>query len=305
MHAWQQVLGLSPAWCVAGLIGMLPIVAVLLYRMSRNSARTKTSQECAVSAKAGPNEQEVLRLNSELEQRVKDRTVQLEAANRELEAFAYSVSHDLRAPLRSIRGFSEVVLERYSAQLDPQGRELLSRVCQSSRHMDRLIDDLLKFSRLSRAELHRDKIDLSALAESIISELRKAEPEREVEIQIAGGQRASGDEQLLRVVMDSLLRNAWKFMQKQAKPKIEFGVKDQAERVFFVRDNGTGFDMRHASKLFGVFQRLHTAAEFPGNGVGLAIVLRIISRHGGRVWAEAVAGQGAAFFFTLPEDAAS
>ncbi|HWQ90972.1 MAG TPA: MASE1 domain-containing protein, partial [Clostridia bacterium] len=230
-------------------------------------------------------EQEVLRLNAELERRVVDRTAQLEATNKELEAFAYSVSHDLRAPLRSIRGFSEVLLERYTSQLDARGQEFLRRTCQSSHQMDRLIEDLLKFSRVSRSELHRLPVDLSALALAITEELRKSAPERSVEIVIAPGIQALGDERLLRIVLDNLLRNAWKFTSKQAHAKIEFDRAEQSEPAFYVRDNGAGFDMNYATKMFGVFQRLHTASEFPGTGIGLATVQRIINRHGGRIWA--------------------
>jgi signal transduction histidine kinase len=245
-------------------------------------------------------EAEVLRLNEDLEKRVKERTSQLEAINKELEAFSYSVSHDLRAPLRSIRGFSEVLLERYCKQLDPTGQEFLRRACQSSQQMETLIEDLLKLSRVSRSELQRQKVNLSHIAESLAADLKKADPQRDVELVIEPGLQARGDERLLRVAMDNLLRNAWKFTGKQPRAKIEVGSSKGPPQAFFVRDNGAGFDMTYSSRLFGVFQRLHTVSEFPGTGVGLATVQRIISRHGGRVWATGKVDRGATFYFTLP-----
>lgn len=247
-------------------------------------------------------EQEIRRLNAELERRVRDRTMQLEAINKELEAFSYSVSHDLRAPLRSIRGFSEVLLERYQDALDERGREFLSRACESCVQMDRLIEDLLKLSRVGRSELSWQEIDLSAMAESILRELHSGDTSRNVRIRITPGLRACGDERLLRVALDNLLRNAWKFTGNQPETVIEFGATDGQERAFFVRDNGAGFDMAYASKLFGVFQRLHSASEYPGTGIGLATVQRIIGRHGGRAWAEGSVNHGATFYFTLSND---
>jgi PAS domain S-box-containing protein len=249
-------------------------------------------------------EMEVLHLNMELEHRVRARTAQLEAINKELEAFCYSVSHDLRAPLRSIRGFSEVLLERYAEKLDGRGREFLNRTCQSSQHMDLLIEDLLKLSRVSRSELKRQVVDLSALTEAIAVELRRNEPKRQVKFIIASDLKAQGDERLLRIVLENLLRNAWKFTGRQLKPVIEFGFTKEAEPAFFVRDNGAGFEMAYAGRLFGVFQRLHSASEYPGTGVGLATVQRIINRHGGRAWAEGKLDHGATFYFSLPTEAA-
>lgn len=245
-------------------------------------------------------EEEVLRLNAVLEERVRSRTALLEAANKELEAFCYSVSHDLRAPLRSIRGFNEILLDLYGPQLDTRGQEFLRRACGATDQMDRLIEDLLKLSRVSRAELRSEQIDLSALAQSIARQLAADEPKREVEFVIAPGCVAQGDVRLIRLVMENLLRNAWKFTGKRAGARIEFGPVEGSEGSFFVRDNGAGFDMAYAERLFGVFQRLHNSSEFPGTGVGLAIVQRIINRHGGRAWAIGKVDAGATFYFSLP-----
>ncbi len=246
-------------------------------------------------------ELEISRLNAELERRVLERTAQLQASNQELEAFAYSASHDLRAPLRGIRGFSELLLDQHAGQLDAEGQDLLRRACAASQRMNSLIDDLLKLSRVGRSDLQWQRVDLSTLAESVAAELRQAEPERALDLLITPNLRASGDEHLLRIVLDNLLRNAWKFTCHQPRARIEFGFSAEPEPAFFVRDNGVGFDMAHAGKLFGVFQRLHSISEFPGTGVGLAIVQRIILRHRGRVWAAGVVNQGATFYFTLPE----
>lgn len=248
-------------------------------------------------------EQEILRLNSELEYRVGERTAQLEAMNKELEAFSYSVSHDLRAPLRSIRGFSEVLLERYSQSLDHRGKEFLRRACESSQHMDHLIEDLLKLSRVGRSELQHQQVDLTVMAQGIAAELQQNQPTPAVQVSIAPGLAAWGDPRLLHIVLENLFRNAFKFTAKKPEPRIEFGLVETPQLAFFIRDNGAGFDMTYAGKLFGVFQRLHSASEFPGTGVGLATVQRIINRHGGRVWAEAAPDCGATFFFTLPSHA--
>lgn len=226
---------------------------------------------------------------------------ELEAANSELEAFSYSVSHDLRAPLRGIDGFSQALLEDYGDLLPPEGRGYLERVRYSTQRMAQLIDDLLKLSRVTRAQIHFTNVDLTRLAGSVVAELQRQFPERTVDCQVASSLLASGDSHLLEVVLTNLLGNAWKYTAKQAQARIEFGSRqEQDQLVFFVRDNGAGFDMAYAGKLFGAFQRLHTPSEFPGSGIGLATVQRIIQRHGGRVWAEAAVDQGACFFFTLP-----
>ncbi|MEW5791681.1 MAG: ATP-binding protein [Pseudomonadota bacterium] len=245
-------------------------------------------------------ERERRRARAQLEQRVAERTAALMAANQELEAFSYSVSHDLRAPLRAIDGFSLVLLEDYGEILDPAGREYLARVRRASQRMAELIDAMLNLARLSWSELCREPLDLSAFAREIAERLRQTQATRQVEFVLAEGVTAEGDAQLIRAALENLLTNAWKFTSKQADARIEFGVREEAgERIYFVRDNGAGFDMAYADKLFGAFQRLHGATEFEGTGVGLATVQRIIHRHGGRIWAEGVVGQGAAFYFTL------
>jgi PAS domain S-box-containing protein len=231
---------------------------------------------------------------------LRERAMVLESINHELEAFSYSVSHDLRAPLRAVDGFSRILLDEYANRLDDTGQDRLRRVRAAAQRMAMLIDDLLKLSRITRSELKREDIDLSAIAAEVIDELRKQEPNRVVQCTIQPGLIAWGDGRLLHVVLDNLLGNAWKFTGKRADPQIEFGMQVQNdEPVYFVRDNGAGFDMAYAEKLFGAFQRLHGADEFPGIGIGLATVQRIIHKHGGRIWAESKVEQGAAFYFTL------
>jgi light-regulated signal transduction histidine kinase (bacteriophytochrome) len=226
---------------------------------------------------------------------------ELERKNKELEAFSYSVSHDLRAPLRSIDGFSQALLEDYADRLDETGQGHLRRVRAAAQRMGELIDDLLQLSRVSRAELTREPVSLSALARTIADELRRKEPARRVSFTIPDALVAEADSRLMRVVLDNLLGNAWKFASKTAEARIELGAAERdGEIVYRVEDNGAGFDMAHAHKLFSPFQRLHSEAAFPGTGIGLATVYRIVDRHGGRVWAEGAVGRGARIFFTLP-----
>ena len=224
----------------------------------------------------------------------------LEAANGELEAFTYSVSHDLRAPLRAIDGFSHALAEDAGERLLPGDRELLARVRAAAQRMAGLIDDLLRLSRISRTQLEPGAVDLSALAGAVVEELRRRDPERAAVVEIEPGVGGRGDERLLRIVLDNLLGNAWKFSRGRSPARIAFGAENgRGEPVYVVRDNGAGFDMTYADKLFGAFQRLHSAREFEGTGVGLATVARVVHLHGGRVWAESAVGEGATFRFTL------
>jgi len=241
-------------------------------------------------------EEDVQKLNEDLKQRA----AQLEAANRELEAFSYSVSHDLRAPLRSIDGFSHVILEDYGDQLPPDARGYLERVRAAAQRMAILIDDLLNLSRVTRTAIQPKFINLSKMAAEIVLGLEEAQPDRQVDFSLTHDLMVEADPHLMHIVLENLLNNAWKFTSKREEPAIEFGQKSHVkERTFFVRDNGVGFDMAYADKLFGVFQRLHSVTEFPGTGVGLATVHRIISIHGGRIWAESEEGKGTTFYFTL------
>jgi PAS domain S-box-containing protein len=245
---------------------------------------------------------EIRLLNVGLEQRVTQRTAQLEAANKELEAFSYSVSHDLRAPLRGIDGWSMALLEDYSSLLDEQGKTYLNRVRFETQRMGDLIDDLLQFSRLARVEMCTERVDLGSMARRIAARLRESEPQRQVKFKIQKGLSARCDAHLMEVALTNLLNNAFKFTSKTRDARIEFGQTEiEGQCTFFVRDNGAGFDMAFSQKLFGVFQRLHNASEFPGTGVGLATVQRILHRHGGRIWAESAVNRGATFYFTLEE----
>jgi signal transduction histidine kinase len=243
-------------------------------------------------------EQESRKLNEELKQQ----TLQLEAANRELETFSYSVSHDLRTPLRSINGFSQALLEDCGSILDSTAKNYLHRVRAATVRMGQLIEGILELSRVTRSEMRIETVNLSALAEEVAAELRASNPERTVQFQIATDASARGDSRLLQAAIANLIGNAWKFTSKQSLGKIEFGViHGNGAQVFFVRDNGAGFDMAFVDKLFGAFQRLHNISEFEGTGIGLATVHRIIYRHGGRIWAEGTVGQGATFYFALPD----
>jgi len=262
-------------------------------------AQVRERQEAELALRK--SEQQILQLNAELEQRVQERTLQLEIANKELEAFSYSVSHDLRAPLRAIDGFSQALLEDYQDHIDETGRGYLDRVRNGAQRMGILIDDLLKLSRVSRVDMNLQEVDLSKIAKEITDELADAEPDRVVHTQITSGLKAWCDPQLTRIALQNLLNNAWKYSAGCTETQIEFGMRLQDEEVvFFVQDNGVGFDMAYSGKLFEAFQRLHDAKDFAGTGIGLATVQRIISRHGGQIWAESKPSEGATFYFTFP-----
>jgi len=243
------------------------------------------------------------RAKEELERTVADRTAQLQATNKELEAFAYSVSHDLRAPLRHMNGFSQALLEDYGHSLDADGKAYLQEVRNASREMAELIDDMLQLARVGRTEMRWDVVNLSELGDEIIAELRSRDTAgRKVIVTIDQGLSTLGDKHLLRIMLSNLLDNAWKFTSKREHAKIAFGQSQQeGEPVYFVGDNGAGFEMTYVDKLFGAFQRLHTTTEFEGTGIGLATVQRIVSRHGGRVWAKGTVNEEAVFYFTLPK----
>ncbi len=243
-------------------------------------------------------EREVRRLNRDLEQRQKA----LEVVNAELESFSYSVAHDLRTPLRSIDGFSQAVLEDYMDKLDEDGQKYLQSIRRSAQQMARLIDDLLMLSKVTRSEIHLETVNLSAIARSLLAHFQKNDPERRVEVVIPPELIIEADGRLMTIVLENLLGNAWKFTSKCPEARIELGLEEkEGKTVYFVRDNGAGFDMTYAHKLFGAFQRLHSAKEFDGTGIGLAIVRRIILRHGGQVWAEGEVDKGATLYFTLNE----
>jgi PAS domain S-box-containing protein len=283
-------------------IGVLDVQSAECDAFSKDDVSTlqTVADQLAVALANARLYEQIRSYAAQLEERVAERTAELAAVNRELAAFSYSVSHDLRAPLRSMSGFSEALLEDYADVLDDTGRDFLRRVHQAGRRMAQLIDDLLNLSRLTRSEMSREPVDLSALAQSIAAELQQGEPERKAEFIIAPGLDAIGDPGLLRVLLENLLGNAWKFTGKVAHARIEFGAAEaDGDLAYFVRDNGAGFAMTYSDKLFGPFQRLHAESEFPGSGIGLATVQRIVFRHGGRVWAEGEEGRGARFFFTL------
>jgi signal transduction histidine kinase len=263
-------------------------------------ARAETARRAEVVVQLRTSQAQLRLLNLELEQRVLERTRQLSSTNEELQAFSYAVAHDLRAPLRAINGFSTEVLEESRTVLSAQSLSDLERINGASRAMDVLIDGLLMLSRLTRQDLHFQHVDLSALAGEVLAGLRLTEPQREVAVEIAPELAAVGDALLLRILLDNLIGNAWKYTGRSANARIRFASEVvDGVRTFILQDNGAGFDMAYASKLFGAFQRLHTRGDFTGTGIGLATARRIVSRHGGRIWAEGAVGQGARFWFTL------
>jgi light-regulated signal transduction histidine kinase (bacteriophytochrome) len=270
--------------------------AILVYLLLRRYERRGGDAMAALIK----SRNEVRQANADLERRVAERTRQLEAANRELEAFAYAVSHDLRAPLRSMSGFSQILQETAPPGLDEQSRHYLQRIHDASLRMSSLIEDLLNLSRIGRSELKARPISLSQVAAEAAAAIRERHPSREVQLEIAPDMAVNADARLLRIALENLLSNAWKYTSRTAPAIVSVGMQaGENGPVYFVRDNGVGFDMKYADKLFVPFQRLHPEAEFPGSGIGLVTVQRIIARHGGRVWAEAKPDQGATFFFTL------
>ena len=286
------------AWWVVGMGSML--VATVLTAAMRDRGEVLVGSLMRTAAERERARAELARHRDHLEELVEERTTALQVANRELEAFSYSVSHDLRAPLRTLDGFSSALIEDYSTELGADGQDYLNRIRAASQRMARLIDDMLLLSRLTRSDMRRDAIDLSSLAAEVIANLREGEPDRRVDVHIEPHLIASADERLVRVLLQNLIGNAWKFTSKQDAASIEVGHVNGGPGEFFVRDDGVGFDMAYADKLFGAFQRLHSSGEFEGTGVGLATVQRIVHRHGGRAWAESEPGSGATFYFTLP-----
>ncbi len=281
---------------------MLLIVLMFRYFSRERSLRLETEQTAASLAIARVEVErraaEVHELNVTLEERVRQRTAELEATNRELEAFSYSVSHDLRAPLRTIDGFSLALEEDYTEAVDATGRDYIKRVRTGVQRMGQLIDALLQLSRITRAEITRESVDLSALAVSVANNLNEEHPGRDLNITVEEGLTVDADPKLLRVALENLLGNAAKFTSKVERPDIHFGW-DEEQKAFYVKDNGAGFDMYYASKLFNAFNRLHGDKDFKGSGIGLATVARVIHRHHGRIWADAAVNRGATFFFTV------
>jgi len=245
-------------------------------------------------------EEELNRHRNHLEELVGQRTHELSTVNKELEAYSYSIAHDLRAPLRAVTSFSQILLDDAAEKLDSDQRDSLQRVINASKHMANLIDDILELSRITRKELQRELIDLSGLVSEILEELRRADPEREVSVAIADGVTVEGDAKLLRVALENLLGNAWKYTARVEQPRIEFGTTTEEQKtVYYLKDNGVGFDMRYVDKLFHAFQRLHNSQDYEGTGIGLATVQRVVQRHGGKIWASSEPGKGSSFYFTL------
>ena len=291
---------LDVVWLIAGsAAACLAVVVGSAVAMARSESRRRAAEK-AVAERDAQVALERARLNDRIEERVGERVAELQAANEQLEAFSYSVAHDLRAPLRSITAFSQALQDDHAEQLDPGGLEYLTHIRRAAQRMGHLIDDLLNLSRITRAQLRRERVDLSSLARAVIARLRFMQPERDVEVIIEDGLIANADPRLLDIVLTNLLGNAWKFTGKRARARVELAaIPGESPTTYVVRDNGVGFDPAHAGRMFGVFQRLHPAHEFEGSGVGLATVQRLIQRHGGKVWAEGGVNQGASLYFTL------
>jgi light-regulated signal transduction histidine kinase (bacteriophytochrome) len=275
------------------------VSSVLLYLLVSLLQRRNDAALRALSER----ESDIRRMNAELERRVAQRTEQLEATNRELESFAYAVSHDLRAPLRSMSGFSQLLQDSPTNALDEKSRHYLQRISDASKRMSTLIEDLLSLSRINRAELAPRHIDFTQLVADVGAVIRERHPDRTVELQIEPGMTLAGDHRLLKIAMENLLDNAFKYTKHTAAAQVTVGTQtDEHGRTFYVRDNGIGFDMAYSSKLFGPFQRLHSDSQYPGTGIGLVTVQRILARHGGRIWVDAELNLGAVFYFTVADD---
>lgn len=309
---FQEIEGLirdtSLPWIIAMVIMgavLMPILIWLLHRAYVNTqnqlkfANHTLNEEIGVRYRA---ESDLARHKYQLEELVAERTIALRSSNQELESFSYSVSHDLRSPLRSIDGFCNILLDEYEDKVDDPGKNYLHRIRAGVQHMGELIDDLLKLSRMNKAELERVQVDLSSMALSVFNKLKESEPKRNVELVVAPELSAYADVNLIESVLVNLIGNAWKYTEREKNAKIEIGCQHENDKeIFFVKDNGVGFDMRYADKLFGAFQRLHSVKDFPGTGIGLATVQRIILRHGGRIWANSEISEGAVFWFILPK----
>jgi light-regulated signal transduction histidine kinase (bacteriophytochrome) len=290
---------LGGAWLIAGSAGaLLAMIGWSAAAYARSEARRRAA-ECAVAERDAYIAGERARLHEQLEQRVGERIAELQAVNEQLEAFSYSVAHDLRAPLRSIATFSQALQDDHGDHLAPGGLDYLTHIHRAAQRMGHLIDDLLNLSRVTRTQLRRERVDLSALARGVIARLHFMHPDRQVETSVEDGLIAYADPRLLDIVLTNLLGNAWKFTGKRRQARIEFASHPGEPPTYVVRDNGVGFDPAQAGRMFGVFQRLHPAHEFDGTGVGLATVQRLIQRHGGKVWAEGAVDKGASVFFTL------
>jgi signal transduction histidine kinase len=295
---WRMVKKYLPAAVIVVIV--IALAAGVWSALLQRLVRKRTRELAESNEQLRKSQEEVQELNRDLERRVADRTAELEAANRDLDAFAHSVSHDLRAPLRAIDGFSRALLDDCSDRLDAAGKDYLGRVCEASGRMAQLIHALLSMSKCTRVEMNCAPVDLSRLAKAVADELKRSRPARPVEFLIADNVVAPGDTVMLRAVVENLLENAWKFTGKRSPATIEFGTtRKDGHEVYFVRDNGDGFSMEYADRLFLPFRRLHRESDFPGIGIGLATVKRIIERHGGRIWAEAEPGKGATFSFTV------